>query len=152
MNNKTGNSNNKRNIKLILEYDGSGYAGWQRLGVFTGKRSIQSVLEECLSTYFQEDIKVIGSGRTDAGVHALGQVANFHCVSKQSVGKMKTELNVLLPDDIKVNQVAEAEKEFHSRYLPKPKPMNIVLIRVKSSLYSPEDILAIYRDTLIWMS
>ncbi len=121
MNNKTGNSNNKRNIKMILEYDGSGYAGWQRLGTITGKRSIQSILEEHLSGYLKEDIKLIGSGRTDAGVHALGQVANFHCFSEISVADMKAALNTLLPEDIKVHCIEEADKEFHSRYWAKSK-------------------------------
>ncbi len=121
MNNKTGNSNNKRNIKLILEYDGSAYAGWQRLGLISGKRSIQGILEECLSGCLQEDIKIIGSGRTDAGVHALGQVANFHCISNRSVKDMTAELNVLLPGDIKVHNMEEVDEEFHSRYSAKAK-------------------------------
>ncbi|MGB8453386.1 MAG: tRNA pseudouridine(38-40) synthase TruA [Anaerocolumna sp.] len=115
------NGNSKRNIKLILEYDGSGYAGWQRLGLAAGKRSIQSLVEECLSGYLQEDIKIIGSGRTDAGVHALGQVANFHCISGRSAEDIKKNLNILLPEDIKVRYSQEMDKEFHSRYSAKAK-------------------------------
>ncbi len=105
-----------RNIKLILEYDGSSYAGWQRLGITGKKRSIQGILEKCLTEYLREDIKVIGSGRTDAGVHALGQVANFHCVSERPENEIMEELNILLPDDIKVHFIKEVGKEFHSRY------------------------------------
>jgi tRNA pseudouridine38-40 synthase len=121
MNNKTGNSNNKRNIKMVLQYDGSGYAGWQRLGVITGKRPIQSVVEECLSNYLRQDIKVIGSGRTDAGVHALGQVANFYCDIGLSVDDMLKELNKRLPEDIRVLLLNEADQEFHSRFCAKLK-------------------------------
>ncbi len=121
MHNRTENINNKRNIKLILKYDGGSYAGWQRLGIMTGKRSVQSILEERLSGYLNEDIKIIGSGRTDAGVHALGQTANFHCVSNRTVEEMKANFNILLPDDIKVLYAQEADKEFHSRYSAKAK-------------------------------
>ncbi len=121
MNNKTGNSRNKRNIKLVLEYDGSGYAGWQRQGFTTGKRSVQNILEECTAKYLDENIKIIGSGRTDAGVHALGQVANFPCISSQSVEAMKKNINILLPEDIKILDMQEVDKEFHSRYSAKAK-------------------------------
>lgn len=121
MNKNLGNSDNKRNIKLILAYDGSAYAGWQRLGIINGKRSIQGILEECLSACLREDIKVIGSGRTDAGVHALAQTANFHCNSKESAEDMKAALNRLLPEDIKVLHMEETDKAFHSRYLAKAK-------------------------------
>ncbi len=121
MHNKTAKSNNKRNLKLILEYDGSGYAGWQRLNNTNGKRSIQSVLEDCISGYLGEDINVIGSGRTDAGVHALGQVANFYCTSGISAEDMKKDINTLLPEDIKVIDLIETDGEFHSRYSAKAK-------------------------------
>ena len=121
MHNNTVKSNNKRNMKLILEYDGSGYAGWQRLHVAIGKKSVQSVLEECISGYLGENIKVIGSGRTDAGVHALGQVANFYCTSEHSAEDMKQKINALLPDDIKVKDLKETDQAFHSRYSAKAK-------------------------------
>ncbi|WMJ90564.1 tRNA pseudouridine(38-40) synthase TruA [Anaerocolumna sp. MB42-C2] len=119
--NNTVITNNKRNIKLILEYDGSGYAGWQRLNNTTGKKSVQNVLEDCISGYLGEDIKVIGSGRTDAGVHALGQVANFYSTSGISAEEMKNTINTLLPEDIKVIDLKEADREFHSRYSARAK-------------------------------
>jgi tRNA pseudouridine38-40 synthase len=102
-------------------YDGSGYKGWQRLGNTDKKLPIQTVLEECLSQYFEEDIKLIGSGRTDAGAHALGQVANFYCQSMQPVEVMRKGLNEVLPKDIAIFSVEEVGKEFHSRYSAKTK-------------------------------
>lgn len=121
MNNITGNRNKKRNIKMILEYDGSGYAGWQRLGAVAKKRPIQSVVEECLSSCLGQNIKVIGSGRTDAGVHALGQAANFHCETEFSFSELLQELNKRLPEDIRVLRLNEADMDFHSRYSAKGK-------------------------------
>ena len=112
---------NKRNIKLTIMYDGSGYAGWQRLGNLNKKSSIQTVLEESLSLYLGEEIKAIGSGRTDAGAHALGQVANFSCHSKQSVEDMSKGLNEVLPEDIAILNMKEVNKDFHSRYSAKAK-------------------------------
>lgn len=116
MNKNTENCDNKRNIKIILAYDGSNYAGWQRLGVKTGKSSIQSIVEQGLTAYLGEDIKVIGSGRTDAGVHALGQTANFRCFSCQSPADIKTAVNAMLPEDIKILHAKEMDQSFHSRY------------------------------------
>lgn len=114
-------SMNMRNIKLIIMYDGSGYAGWQRLGITDKKLSIQTVLEECLSECLEEEVNIIGSGRTDAGAHALGQVANFHCSSKLSVAEMSQEFNSALPNDIAILHIEEVGKAFHSRYLAKAK-------------------------------
>ena len=67
-----------RNIKLTMEYDGGRYDGWQRLGKNSGQTTIQGKIEEVLKKMTGEDIELIGSGRTDAGVHAYAQVANFH--------------------------------------------------------------------------
>lgn len=110
-----------RNIKIVIMYDGSGYGGWQRLGKLDKKPSIQNTLEELFSNYFGENIKLIGSGRTDAGTHAYGQVANFHCHSKQPADKMKKELNILLPEDIAILEICDEAAEFHSRYSAKVK-------------------------------
>ena len=105
----------KRNIKLLLEYDGGRYDGWQRLGKKSGGVTIQGKLEEVLQKMTGEPIEVIGSGRTDAGVHARGQVANFHTDSNMKCWEMKYYLNRYLPQDIGVLYVAEAPERFHSR-------------------------------------
>lgn len=112
---------NGRNIKIIMMYDGNGYAGWQRLGSTDTKPSIQAVLEECLTHILKEEIKIIGSGRTDAGVHALGQVANYYCQSKLPVQEILAAINKVLPEDIAISCMEEAEKDFHSRYSAKAK-------------------------------
>ena len=93
-----------RNIKMILEYDGTRYHGWQRQA---NGLTVQEVLEEGISTITQEDIRVIGSGRTDAGVHALGQVANFRTNSNIGPRGLLQGINSLLPWDIVVKELAE---------------------------------------------
>jgi tRNA pseudouridine38-40 synthase len=107
-----------RNIKMILEYDGTRYHGWQRQA---NGLTIQEVLEEKVSTITQEGIRVIGSGRTDAGVHALGQVANFRTNSNIGSSGLLQGINSLLPCDIVVKELAEADASFHARYDAKSK-------------------------------
>lgn len=111
----------KRNIKLLLSYDGTQYLGWQRLGGEQKSRSIQGLLELRLSDLLEEEIKIVGSGRTDAGVHAFSQVANFYTDTLHEVKDIQTELNKELPEDIRVHAVSEVEKEFHSRLSAKKK-------------------------------
>jgi tRNA pseudouridine38-40 synthase len=102
-----------RNLKLIIEYDGRGYHGWQRqLGLVT----VQQVLEECIGAVTQENVRVIGSGRTDAGVHAMNQVANFMTNSSIGEGNLLAGINSLLPRDIAVKKIMEVGADFHSRY------------------------------------
>jgi tRNA pseudouridine38-40 synthase len=101
-----------RNIRLLLEYDGSRYHGWQRQ---KGDLSIQQVLEEALKRLTGEQVALIGSGRTDAGVHALGQVANFHTDRAIPLKAFHEGLNSMLPPDIAVLEAREAAPEFHAR-------------------------------------
>jgi tRNA pseudouridine38-40 synthase len=107
-----------RNIKIILEYDGARYHGWQRQA---NRRTVQEVLEEGISTITQEDIRVMGSGRTDAGVHALGQVANFRTNSNIEERGLHKGINSLLPCDVVVKELAETNASFHARYDAKSK-------------------------------
>jgi tRNA pseudouridine38-40 synthase len=103
-----------RNIKLILEYDGFRYNGWQRQTdtKSTVQGRIEFVLEQMLGSFTE----LIGAGRTDTGVHALKQVANFKTNSRLSVPEMKDYLDQYLPDDINLLEIAEADENFHSRY------------------------------------
>jgi tRNA pseudouridine38-40 synthase len=101
-----------RNIRLLLEYNGTRYHGWQRQ---KNALTIQQVLEEALQRLTGERIALIGSGRTDAGVHALGQVANFRTSSAISLKAFHQGLNSLLPKDLAVLSAAEAPLEFHAR-------------------------------------
>ncbi len=102
-----------RNIRLLMEYEGTRYAGFQRQA---NALSIQEVIEEALEKITGERISLIGSGRTDAGVHALGQVANFRTESKMPPEAFTPALNSLLPRDIRIKESALADDSFHSRF------------------------------------
>ena len=110
------------NLKLTLEYDGTGYAGWQRQnrqasGVRRqAPKTIQETLESTLQKILQEKIKLIGSGRTDAGVHAEAQVANFKTDSDITLEKLQKAMNALLPEDIVVSKIEKVNLGFHSRF------------------------------------
>jgi tRNA pseudouridine38-40 synthase len=101
-----------RNIRLLLEYDGTRYHGWQRQADAV---TIQQTLEEALARLTGEKVALIGSGRTDAGVHALKQVANFRLKSTIPLKAFHDGLNSMLPKDIAVLEAAEASPEFHAR-------------------------------------
>lgn len=103
-----------RNIRLNISYDGSGYNGWQRLA--NNRKTVQGTLEDCLSAILDEKIQIIGSGRTDVGVHALAQVANFHTSSSLSLNEILDKLRERLPRDIWVRDIFEVNKDFHSRF------------------------------------
>jgi len=101
-----------RRIKLFLEYEGTRYHGWQ---LQVNQVSIQGVLESKLHKITGEKIRVIGSGRTDAGVHAEGQVAHFQTNSTMKLNEFLKAMNSLLPSDIVVKKVAEAKPDFHAQ-------------------------------------
>ena len=101
-----------RNIKLTIQYDGTNYAGWQ---VQKNGRAIQDVIQSVLRKITGAKANLIGSGRTDAGVHALAQVANFKTRSKIPLERLHMALNSNLPEDIKVAAVQEARPKFNSR-------------------------------------
>ena len=109
-----------RNLKLEIEYDGTNYAGWQVQPKGRGK-TIQSVIEKTLRKILREKIKLIASGRTDSGVHAKAQIANFFTNSKIPLSKLKLGLNGILPEDIKIVKLSEAPADFHSRFSAKAK-------------------------------
>lgn len=101
-----------RNIKLTIAYDGTGYAGWQRQ---LDQPTIQGVLEDKLAVMARGKITLHGAGRTDAGVHALGMVANFHTLSNIPLDGFFKGLNSLLPDDIRILGAEEMVPAFHAR-------------------------------------
>ena len=102
-----------RNFKIIIEYDGSQYCGWQRQN---NDPTIQETIEKALMKMTDQKISVIGSGRTDAGVHAYGQVANFKCDTRLSAGDFLGGLNSLTPEDIVIAACEEVPDEFHARF------------------------------------
>ena len=108
-----------RNIRLDICYDGTRYRGWQRL---PGKDdTIQGKLETALSRILEEPIEISGSGRTDAGVHARGQVANFHTESNMSPAEILANLRKYLPEDIGIYSCKDVSPRFHARLNAKEK-------------------------------
>ncbi|MBW2621667.1 MAG: tRNA pseudouridine(38-40) synthase TruA [Deltaproteobacteria bacterium] len=103
----------RRNLKLTLEYDGTGLAGWQRQ---KDRPSVQGRLEEALNRLTGEKVIVIAAGRTDAGVHASGQVAHFRTASRLTLEEIQRGGNALLPAQIAIVSVEEAAPDFHARY------------------------------------
>jgi tRNA pseudouridine38-40 synthase len=111
--------------KCIISYDGSGFSGYQ---VQPNKRTVQSVLEATLSKMHKGDtVKVVGSGRTDAGVHAKGQVIHFDSPLLIPADKWEKALNSMLPEDISVLTVASVTESFHARFDAKGKEYRYVL-------------------------
>ena len=102
-----------RNYKLIIQYDGTNYAGWQ---IQLNAISVQGVLQDCIAQITKEKINLIGAGRTDSGVHALGQTANFRVENELDLYRFKHSLNSTLPRDIAVKKIEEVDEEFHARY------------------------------------
>ena len=103
-----------RTYKLTIAYDGTNYQGWQRQS--DTDRTIQGILEETLENCTGYQAQIDGSGRTDAGVHAIGQVANFHLDEHFSAEEIFEDLNRHLPEDIAVTKIKEVDERFHSRY------------------------------------
>jgi len=119
-----------RNIKLTIEYDGTDFHGWQTQTSRNSSRkqsgrrihrTVQEEIEKALKRIFKHSIKLIGSGRTDSGVHALGQVAHFKSRSSMSVTEMRSALNANLPDDIAILTIEEVPLNFHAQYSVKSK-------------------------------
>ena len=120
-----------RNIKLLIEYDGSRYVGWQRQE--SGK-SIQGEIESVLRGVLQENVNVVGAGRTDGGVHARGQAANFRTETKLDSAQIENALNALLPNDIVIYGMEEVPMEFHARYSAKERRYSYLIARVPTAL------------------
>ena len=108
-----------RNIRLDICYDGTRYRGWQRLA--GSGDTIQGKLETALSRILAEPIEISGSGRTDAGVHARGQVANFHCQNNMPCQELLAQLRRYLPEDIGIYSCKEVSPRFHARLNAKEK-------------------------------
>jgi len=126
---------NEVNVKLIIEYDGKNYFGWQRQ---KNKPTIQESIEKTLQVLFPKaQIKLIGAGRTDAGVHALNQVANFR-INRENFKAISTvrllkSLNAMLPADITVKKVNVVRNRFHARYSAKKRLYKYYITTVKRS-------------------
>lgn len=120
-----------RNIRLVVEYDGTGYAGWQKQ---EKDRTVQGEIEGVLLRVLQETVNVLGAGRTDAGTHARGQVANFRTESILGAGEIRDALNALLPEDIVVRHADEVPLDFHARYSARERTYSYLVTLKPSAL------------------
>ncbi len=113
-----------RNFKITVEYNGANFYGWQKQN---GKRTVQDELEKTITEVTGETVTVEGSGRTDRGVHALGQVVSFTLESKIPCVGLKKALNNLLPNDIFVKKVEVVDANFHARFSAKKKTYQYIV-------------------------
>lgn len=113
-----------KNIKLTIEYDGKNFAGWQTQ---PEKISIQGEIIKAIKEVTREDVELNASGRTDAGVHALGQVANFKTESNIEISKIPYAINSKLPNSIVILKAEEVEERFHARYNCKGKTYRYII-------------------------
>lgn len=121
-----------RNYKLIVQYDGTNYAGWQ---IQLNASSVQGILQESISQIINEKINLIGAGRTDSGVHAWGQTANFRLDRELDLYRFKHSLNSILPRDIAVKKIEEVDEDFHSRYDAVKRSYIFLISKGKSPFY-----------------
>ncbi len=120
------------NYKLTIQYDGTNYSGWQ---IQDNATTIQQCIAEAIRVIIREDVNLIGSGRTDAGVHALGQVANFRFDNELDLYKFQYSLNSILPDDISVKQIERVDESFHSRFDAKKRSYIYLFTHNKNPFY-----------------
>lgn len=123
-----------RNIRILIEYDGTNYAGWQWQ---KNDKTIQETLSKAVVQVVQEPVKIYGAGRTDAGVHALGQVANFNTNSNIPSERLIRAINFYLPHDITVKEAVDVEESFHAQYCAVSKVYRYTLFNdwIRTSLY-----------------
>ncbi len=104
--------------KMTISYDGTNYGGWQ---VQPNRKTVQELIQNALKIILRTDCPIIGSGRTDAGVHARGQIAHFSCDVPFELSPFRYSLNSLLPSDIRILEIDPVSEEFHARYSVKKK-------------------------------
>lgn len=117
------------NIKLVIEYDGTNYDGWQQQK--SGK-TIHQTLNKAIVKVVNEEITLLGAGRTDAGTHAMGQVANFETQSNIPLFNLAQAINYYLPKDIVVKSAHKVPEKFHSRYSAKSKVYRYTILNSKA--------------------
>jgi tRNA pseudouridine38-40 synthase len=120
------------NYKLTVQYDGTGYAGWQ---IQENALTVQEVIKSSIQQILQEEVNLIGAGRTDAGVHALGQVANFIPDKELDLFRFKYSINSVLPDDISITNIEVVDEKFHSRFSAKKRSYIYLISAQKSPFF-----------------
>ena len=121
-----------RNIKIIIEFDGSNFCGWQKQ---PKGRTVQQTVEKAINKATNEEIEINGSSRTDAGVHAKGMVANFFTNSTIPGDKFREAINARLPEDVSIIKSEEVDENFHARYSSKGKTYSYTIINRYERLY-----------------
>ena len=122
-----------KNYKITVEYDGTKYNGWQRQG--NTKNTIQERFENVLSRMCGANVEIFASGRTDAGVHALEQTANFKCDTQMTSSQIREYLNKYLPEDVRVTSIEEVDLRFHSRLNAVSKTYEYVIATEKPDVF-----------------
>jgi tRNA pseudouridine38-40 synthase len=126
------------NYKLTIQYDGSVYAGWQ---IQENSNTVQGTISDAIHILLKEKVNLIGSGRTDSGVHALGQVANFRVDQSIDVHRFSHSLNSILPEDISITNIEVVDEKFHSRFDAKDRSYLYLVSKFKSPFYNNYSIL-----------
>lgn len=126
----------QRNICFHVAYDGTGFHGWQTQ---PGRRTVQEILEQSIQRTVRHPVALIGSGRTDAGVHALGQVANFHTTCPLDCGKLLHSIASQLPEDVSISELGDIAPDFHATQSAKAK---LYRYRIFNSPHRPVERLA----------
>ena len=127
-----------KSFKITIEYDGSKYCGWQRQKEKKRIYTVQGKIEACLYKIFNKNITITGSGRTDSGVHAKGQVASFKTDTKIPQSNILKALNSYLPDDIAIKDIKEVSLSFNARFSTKKKWYQYIILskQIRSPLYN----------------
>jgi len=120
-----------RNIKLVIEYDGTDFVGWQRQ---VNGRSVQEVIEKSIGQFTQEKVNLVGAGRTDSGVHARGQVANFFSSSSFTTNDFYRALNGILPEDVVIHSAEEVDESFSARYSARGREYKYFISRTPTAI------------------
>lgn len=132
------------NVRLDIEYNGKQFQGWQKQ---PNKLNIQGYIEKAIKEIIGEEVNLIGAGRTDAGVHALNQVANFHTKLHPDLNKLKVGLNSKLKNRIIITNISEVDEEFHSRYSAKSRTYRYIFNNSSvPSCFSDDYEYYIYKD------
>jgi len=120
------------NYKLTIQYDGTDYAGWQ---FQENARSVQGTISDAIKVIFTDEVNLIASGRTDSGVHALGQVANFRYEKEIDIYRFQHSLNSILPIDISVINIQKVSESFHARFDAKERTYLYLISKEKYPFY-----------------
>jgi tRNA pseudouridine38-40 synthase len=119
-------------FRLLIEYDGTNYAGWQ---LQNGQTTVQGEIEKALNTIFRNQIRVTGAGRTDSGVHARGQVAHFDSPAIADTGKLSRSLNGILDRDIRILKIEPVDDAFHARFSARKREYRYYLSKIPQALF-----------------